>query len=255
MACGTDHPTRVLVIGGSGHVGAEICRELVAGGSRLAFTCHHGAGRAGELSASLSDTGHRTHSFALDLEDLQNVTQVVRSAEEVLGGLDALVVASGLATGQPWTGHQPGFFEITPTGFNTLMAVNVRGVFFACQEASRIMSAGRGGRIAIVGSVDGVKPVPSPPDYACSKSALWGLTQSLSKELGRAGILVNLVAPGILSGGIACYLSQELMKDYLRHSALRRVGTASEIARVVAFLVSPRNTYLTGQAVVLDGGL
>lgn len=255
MTLEPDHTTRVLVIGGSGHVGLEICRELSASGCSIAFTYCRGVDRAEALIAQLAKDGHEAPCFMLDLGDLPQVAATIKSAADALGGLDGLVIASGLSTGQPWRGHQPGFFEVTAAGFDRLMGVNVRGVYFACQAACQIMKSGHGGRVVLVGSVDGVKPVPSPPDYACTKAALWGLTQSLSKELGPAGILVNLVAPGILDGGIATYLAEDLMKDYVRHSALRRVGTASEIARVTAFLVSPRNTYLTGQAVVLDGGL
>ncbi len=100
-----------------------------------------------------------------------------------------------------------------------------------------------------------MKPVPAPVDYACCKAALWGMTQALSKELGKYNILVNMVAPGVLEGGIAALLSDELMSEYVNHSALRRVGTFSEVAKMIAFLAGPRNTYLTGQAVILDGGL
>jgi NAD(P)-dependent dehydrogenase (short-subunit alcohol dehydrogenase family) len=248
-------PSRALVVGGNGRLGAAICNELAEGGFRLGFTYHKGEERARALAASLRRTGNEIPCFELDLEDLLQVDRVVSAAERALGGLDALVLASGLATGQPWAGHQPSFFEITPSGFDRLMNVNLRGVFFACQAACLVMRANAGGRIVIVGSIDGVKPVPSPPDYACTKSALWGLTQSLARELGPSGILVNLVAPGILEGGIADFLSADLMKDYVRHSSLRRVGTFAEVARVAAFLAGPRNTYVTGQAVVLDGGL
>lgn len=255
MTSAANQPTRALVVGGSGHLGTAICHELAQGGFRLAFTYHEGEERARALTASAERAADEIPPFELDIEDLPQINRVVAAAADALGGLDALIVASGLATGQPWTGHQPSFFEITPSGFDRLMNVNLRGVFFVCQAAALIMRAGSGGRIVIVGSIDGVKPVPSPPDYACSKSALWGLTQSLARELGPAGILVNLVAPGILEGGIANLLSDDLMKDYVRHSSLRRVGKFEEIARVVGFLASSRNTYVTGQAVVLDGGL
>lgn len=112
-----------------------------------------------------------------------------------------------------------------------------------------------GGKIIIIGSIDGVKIAHPPVDYACSKGALWGLTQALAKELGPHNILVNLVAPGVLEGGTAEYLTEEMMTEYLKHSSLKRVGKYSEIAGMVMFLAGERNTYITGQAVVLDGGL
>ena len=78
---------------------------------------------------------------------------------------------------------------------------------------------------------------------------------ALSKELGDRNILVNMVAPGILEGGVAKLLSEELMAEYLKHCSLRRTGKFSEVANVIAFLAGPGNTYVTGQAVILDGGL
>ncbi|MCP4400261.1 MAG: SDR family oxidoreductase, partial [bacterium] len=149
----------------------------------------------------------------------------------------------------------PKFFDITPEVYDKMMRVNVRGIFFTLQEAARIMSASQKGRIVIVGSIDGIKLLPSPVDYACCKAALWGMTQGLAKELGQYNILVNMIAPGILEGGIAELLSEELMQEYLKHCSLKRVGTFSEIANMVAFLAGPKNTYLTGRAIVLDGGL
>ncbi|MCP4689231.1 MAG: SDR family oxidoreductase, partial [Desulfobacterales bacterium] len=149
----------------------------------------------------------------------------------------------------------PKFLEITPEGYDRMSDVNVRGVLFVCQEAARIMAAAGGGKIVIVGSIDGVKSVPGPVDYACCKGALRGMTWAMAKELGKYNILVNMVAPGILEGGVAEYLSEELMTEYVKHCALRRVGAFSEAARVVAFLAGEKNTYLTGEAVMLDGGL
>lgn len=248
-------PVRILVIGGSGSLGGAVCRELASSGAKLAFTFHTGETTARELAGQLAGSGVDVRCFRMDLTELAQVNRTIQEAAGWLGGLDALAIVSGISTGQPWTGHQPDFFEITPAGFDRMQMVNVRGVFFACQAAARIMRAGNGGRIVITGSIDGCKPVPSPPDYASCKAALWGLTRSLAKELGPYSILVNMVAPGILEGGIANSLDSRLREDYLRHCALRRVGTFDEVARVAGFLAGPANTYLTGQAVILDGGL
>ncbi len=245
-------PGRVLVIGGTGHVGAAVCRRLHAAGHAVAFTYHRNAAKAASLGAEL-DAPCR----ALDLGDSPSVAPILEDLANEHGGLDALVVASGLATAHQ-RGDAPAVLtwdQLEPAAFTRMLAVNVTGAFFACQWAGTRMRAAEGGRIVLIGSIDGVKPVPSPADYACGKAALVGMVQSLAKALGPHGILVNLVAPGILDGGIAALLSHTLHAEYLKHCTLKRVGTSDEVAQWVAFLVGPKNTYLTGQTVVLDGGL
>jgi len=224
-------------------------------GFDIAFTYHLRRAGADKLMEAIHRKGCEAQAFHLDLNDIEQVRGVVERANEKMGAIDSLIIASGIATGLKQEDRVPKYFEITPQEYDKMMIVNVRGVFFACQEAARIMASGSGGRIVIIGSIDGIKPVPSPGDYACCKGALWGMTQALSKELGKHGILVNMVAPGILEGGIADLLSEDLMKEYLKHCSLKRVGTFSEIAKMIAFLAGHKNTYLTGQAVILDGGL
>lgn len=248
---------KALVIGGSGSLGSEVCQVLAQKGFDLAFTYHLGHGKAEALSADLREQGYAVQAFHLDLANIGQVRKVIRKANEKLGRLDSLVVTSGLATDQRADDQHelPKYFEITPDGFDKMVEINVRGVFFACQEAAMIMSAQGSGRIVITGSVDGVKIFHPPADYACCKTALWGITQALAKELGEYNILVNMIAPGVMEGGIANHLSKELMNEYLKHCSLRRVGKFVEIANVVAFLAGHKNTYVTGQAVILDGAL
>ena len=243
---------KTLVVGGTGHVGTAICRQLRQAGHAVGFTYCHKHDKAQALSAELN-----APCQALDLEAHVTIAPAVRSITERLGGVDGLVVSSGLATAHQKDGAPvvPHWDEIEPTAFARMLSVNVLGVFLACQAAAQIMKTNQAGRMVLIGSIDGVKPVPSPADYACCKAALVGLTQSLSKDLGPLGILVNLIAPGILDGGIARLLNAELLAEYLKHSTLKRVGTPDEIARWAVFLAGPENTYLTGQTVILDGGL
>jgi 3-oxoacyl-[acyl-carrier protein] reductase len=241
-----------LVIGGTGALGSETCRRLATKGFSVAFTWHSNQAKAETLAEELS-----ANAYQLDLRDPDKLQMTIREIAESLGSIDAFVVVSGIATAYRVDGEPvvPKFFELTPSAYDEMMSVNVRGTVFACQEVGRIMATQGGGRIVIVSSIDGVKPMPAPVDYACCKAALWGLTQSMSKELGKLGILVNMLAPGILEGGIADLLSDELMEEYKKHCTLRRVGTFREAADMLCYLVGEKNTYLTGQAVVLDGGL
>ena len=246
---------KALVIGGSGALGTEVCHALGRNGFDIAFTYHASQEKAARLEAELKDQSILATAFQLDLGHIDEVKETVHQARRTLGSLNALIIASGLATGRRAVEKVPEFLSITDAEFDRLMDINVRGAFFACQEAARIMAEEGAGKIVIVGSIDGVKPVPAPVDYACSKGALWGMTQALSKELGKRNILVNMVAPGILEGGVANLLNEDLMREYLKHCSLRRTGKFSEAAEVIAYLADPLNTYVTGQAVILDGGL
>ena len=245
-------PLRILVIGGTGYVGETICRQLLQAGHAVAFTYCKNEQKARTLAEELKSSCH-----ALDLGVLDSIAPTLKEITTKLGGLDALVVASGRATAHQREGLPivSKWNEVNPEAFSRMLDVNVKGVFFACQWAASLMCLQKSGKIVLVGSIDGVKPVPSPVDYACCKAALVGMVQSLSKDLGPQGILVNLIAPGILEGGIASLLSKELHAEYVKHCTLKRVGTAEDIARWTEFLVGSRNTYLTGQTIIVDGGL
>jgi 3-oxoacyl-[acyl-carrier protein] reductase len=235
---------RCLVLGGSGYVGAEVCRLLAERGASVAFTY-----RTREKSIP--------GMFALkaDLRDFNQAAKAVEQATARLGGLDALIQCAGTA-GDPslYQGRERDKFQsIDEAGWNEMTDVTAKSTFAACQAAARAMH-GRGGQIVVVGSMDGVKTVPAPIHYAAGKGALRAMVQALAKELGAQRILVNMVAPGILEGGMGKLLSEDLLREYLKHSSLGRLGTAREIAELVVWLALD-NTYVTGQSIVLDGGL
>jgi len=235
---------RCLVLGGSGYVGSEVCRLLAERGARLVYTY-----RRSEMQ----------HAGALglrvELTQFAAVESAVQQAAAHLGGLDALVQCAGTA-GDPALYQGKGeakLQRISEHGWDEMMDVSAKSTFAACRAAARVMGA-QGGQIVVVGSMDGVKSVPAPVHYAAAKGALRAMVQALAKELGEKRILVNMVAPGILEGGLARLLSDELLQDYLKHSSLKRTGSAREIAEMVAWLAL-ENSYVTGQSIVLDGGL
>ena len=242
----------VLVIGGSGALGSEVCRTLSRKGFNVAFTWCTQEKAAGELAVEIGGTAHY-----LDLRDITHTGHIIKQVAQQSSSLDGFIVTSGIATATTIDGIATveKFLDLTPEAYDEMMSVNVRGTFFACQEAGRIMAEQKSGRIVITSSIDGIKPLPAPVDYACCKAALWGLTQSLSKELGKYNILVNMLAPGILEGGMAKLLSDDLLDAYKKYCTLGRVGCFSEVAKMVAYLASAENSYLTGQAIVMDGGL
>ncbi len=246
-------PHRALVIGGSGHLGRVVFATLAAIGSRVGLTYHTRRAAADELVERLS--GGR--AWALDVASVPDVLRVVEEAAESLGGLDALVycAAIGLTPGDPVRDcPRQRLEDVSADGWDALMAVNLRGAFFACQAAVPFLRRAGGGNVVLVGSIDGLKPVPSPIPYCASKAALVGMAQALAKELGKDRVRVNVVAPGILDGGLSRTLPKQLLDEYLRHCGLKRLARADEAANVVAWLAR-HNSYVTAQALIVDGAL
>ncbi|MCI0412074.1 SDR family oxidoreductase [bacterium] len=246
---------RVLVLGGSGTVGSSICKTLQREGCKIAFTYHRNDEAAARLAESLDSPVY----LQCDLENFELVRKTVRHAAEALEGLDALIQAAGTSGDDRfWKCAAPGNYDklqqIDQAAFDEMMAVNTRGTLAACQEAALWLRKNGGGNILFVRSIDGIKPVPSPIHFASSTAAAKGMMEAMSKELGNYNIRVNIIALGILEGGASRKLSHEVKDAYLKHCSLGRYGRAEEVAELATWMAI-QNTYVTGQVIILDGGL
>ena len=246
---------RCLVFGCSGAIGSAVCRILAREGAQLALTYNTGEAAAASLSGEL-----RAYLVQqCDLSNIDDIRKAVRHAVQELGGLDALILAAG-DVGDPalYECAAPGNYgsleKISAADFDAMMAVNVRGALVACQETAPFLREAGGGNIVVIGSIDGVKPVPAPVHFASSNAALRGMVEAMSKELGNYNICVNLVAPGILEDGSSRVLSSAVTDSYLEHCSMQRFGTADEVGELAGWLAL-NNTYVTGQSILLDGGL
>jgi len=240
-----------LVFGGSGALGGVVCRTLAEQGARVAFTYHRGERAAAELTEILPGSV----ALRADLGVNGGSAGAVRDAAAALGGLDAFVQCAGLALPVECAGTKSHHLmaQIDESGWDEILDLNAKSTFFAVRALASAM-AEKGGNIVLTGSVDGVKPVPSPVHYAASKGALRAMAQAMAKELGPQGIRVNMVAPGLMEGGISRDLPDDLRAEYVKHCGMKRVGRLEEIASVIAYLAL-ENTYVTGQTVLVDGGL
>ncbi len=245
-------PARCLVFGGSGALGGAVCEALAAAGARVALTYHANRAAAEALAARLPGA----IPLAVDVASVAEVDRVVDAASDALGGIDAFVHAAaiGVAVACEGAASSHRLPQIDEAAFDRLIAVNLRSAFFAVRRVAPIMAADGGGSVVLVGSVDGVKAIPSPAHYAASKAGLGGFVRAASKELGEARVLLNVVAPGVLEAGLSRLIPENLHREYEKHCGLRRRGRLAEIAATCAWLAL-ENTYVTGQTILIDGAL
>jgi 3-oxoacyl-[acyl-carrier protein] reductase len=230
---------RVLVLGGSGALGAALMRELHAAGAHAVFTWHRQAEAAAALTEELGVKGYQA-----DFEQADAVAALFEALAR--DGLlpDAVVHCAGVAP-------LARIGDISAAAWDTVHAVHGRAALLCAQQMER---RGLRGALVLVAALDGLHPVPAPAHYAASQAAMWGLTLALAKELGPKGILVNLAVVGVLDGGISTELEPSLRDSYRRYAALGRTGTCVEAARALRWLVL-ENTYLNGAQFPLTGGL
>jgi NAD(P)-dependent dehydrogenase (short-subunit alcohol dehydrogenase family) len=242
---------RALVVGGSGTLGRAVCAALAEKGAQIALTYLINETPATEIAARIG-----ARALRLDLTEVAAIDRVVDEAAAALGGLDALAICSGIGVtdGSRSPRAAVSLNEIDEAAWDRMLAVNAKGPFFVCRAAARHLKKAGGGNIVLTGSIDGIKPAPSPIHYAATKGALQGMALSMMKELGAANIRVNVVAPGVMETGLSRTISDELRAQYVKHCGLGRTARPEEVARVIAWLAL-ENSYVTGQTLVLDGAL
>ena len=234
-----------LVTGGSRGIGLAIARELAEAGAKVAVVARGEAG-AQQAAAGLPGEGHR--GFACDVADPEAATALVKQVDESLGGLDILVNNAGVT-------RDNLLMRIKDDDWSAVLDTNLRGAFNLIRAASRGMMKRRGGRIINITSVVGITGNKGQANYAASKAGLIGLTKSVAKELGSRGVLVNAVAPGYIETDMTAELPQAARDALMAQIALERMGRPEDIAPVVRFLAGPGAAYITGQTLVVDGGM
>ncbi|MBE9229934.1 3-oxoacyl-ACP reductase FabG [Phormidium sp. LEGE 05292] len=236
---------RALITGGSRGIGAAIVKRLASEGADVAFTYSSSPERANEVAQAAQALGVRAVAIQADSADASAVVAAVEQTVDQLGGIDILVNSAGVLAIAPLNDFKLEDFDRT-------LAVNVRAVFVATQAAAKHMQAG--GRIINIGSTNAERmPFAGGGVYAMSKSALQGLVQGLSRDLGPQGITINNVQPGPIATEMNPPTG-EFAEMLTKQIAIARYGTVEEVAGMVAYLASPEAGYITGANLMIDGG-
>jgi 3-oxoacyl-[acyl-carrier protein] reductase len=233
-----------LVTGSTRGIGRAIAETLAGSGARVAVVGRD-AGRAETVAHAI---GRDSAGFSCDIADVASVTALVENVEKAFGQVDILVNNAGLT-------RDNIVFRLKDEDWDTVLDANLRGAFVAIRAASRGMMKRRWGRIINIASVVGIIGNKGQANYAASKAGLIGLTKSVAKELASRNVLINAVAPGFIDTDMTAAMTPEARETLSEQIPLERLGTPNDVAAAVAFLVSDLASYITGQVLVVDGGL
>lgn len=228
-----------LVTGGSGGIGAALCRRLANEGATVAIGYQRGAPAAAEVAADIESTGGRAATFGTDLADPNAPDRLIDDVEAALGPLDLLVANHGVA-------RPVEYEDIDAARFDATMAINLRAPFLLARRALPGMRRRGFGRILFMSSVAAFRGGIIGPDYAASKAGLHGITHFLAGRLAADGVTVNALAPGLIDTPM---LPPDASVDSV---PVGRFGTPDEVADLAVAIL--RNAYVTSKVFSVDGG-
>ncbi len=234
---------KVFVSGGTGFLGEAIVAKCCSYGAGVIFSYHSKKERAQELAER-----HGARAVKLDLKDVPAMSATIDELLDETGAIDILINNAGVSQVMPFSLMDEGDYDF-------LMDVNVKGTVFLTKAILRGMIREKRGSIVNIGSIAGQRILEVPVHYAISKAAINGFTYALASEVKRYGIRVNSVLPGMIEGGVAEGIPDDLKQDFIQHCASARPGTAEEVAETVCFIASDRSSYTNGQNIVVDGGI
>jgi 3-oxoacyl-[acyl-carrier protein] reductase len=242
-----------IVTGGATGLGRAICLDLAQRGMAIAFNYVNLPGRDVAAQALLTETAIKALGVAVfsehcDVRHADEVDHFVTEARERLGGVHVLINNAGVT-------HDGALWRLSTEAWKEVIDTNVTGAFNCIQAVAGPMRAQRYGKIVNVASHQAFQPGFGISNYAASKAALIGLTKAAAVDLGSSNINVNAVAPGFVKTELLAKLPREILERAEHESVLGRVAEPEDVARVITFLCSESARHITGQVIVVDGGL
>jgi 3-oxoacyl-[acyl-carrier protein] reductase len=237
-----------LVTGASRGIGAAIARSLADAGYGVAVNYARSADLAEEIAAEIVASGGAALAVQADVSDADAVTAMFATVTAELGPVTVLVNNAGIT-------DDGLLLRMGADQWDRVLSTNLRSVYLCTKAALKPMLRARAGRIISVSSISGIAGNPGQSNYAASKAGVIGFTKSIAKEVGSRGITVNAVAPGFIATDMTDALGEAVTEGVTQQISLGRFGQPEEVASVVRYLASEDASYITGQTIVVDGGL
>jgi len=238
----------VVVTGGTRGIGRAISLAFAREGAMVWAAYLSDDQAACSLAEEAAGLPGRITAFKADVSTSEGATALINTAAAASGHIDVLVNNAGII-------KDCYLAMMSDADWDSVIRTNINPLFHCCKWGLRKMMGRRSGSIVNISSISGVVGTPGQTNYAASKGAAVSFTKSLAREAGPMGIRVNAVVAGMIATDMTAALKQDLLDQILGRSALGRIGTSQEVAAVVLFLASERASYITGQSLIVDGGI
>jgi len=237
-----------LVTGSTRGIGRATALELARLGARVVVNYRGSEDAAREVQALIEDQHGKAIAIGADVGQSAEIDRLFAQVAEAFGPVDILVNNAGLT-------RDNLLMRISEADWDAVMATNLKSAYLCAKAALRGMLKAHWGRIVNLSSIVGISGNAGQANYAAAKAGVIAFTKSLAQEVGSRNITVNAVAPGFIETEMTARLPEALRRRMLEHVALGRVGTPEDVAAVIGFLCTPAAGYLTGQVLVVDGGM
>lgn len=237
-----------LITGGSRGIGREIALALAKEGNNIAISYGNNAESAEQVVKEIKAFNVEAIAIKADVSVAEDVKEMVKAVEQELGTIDILINNAGITKDNL-------LIRMSEEDWDSVMDINLKGVFLCTKAVSRAMMKKRYGKIINITSVVGITGNAGQGNYSASKAGVIGFTKSMAKELASRGIRVNAVAPGFIETDMTNVLKEEVKLEMLKMIPLNTMGNPSDIANLVVFLASEKSDYITGQIIKIDGGM